>query len=306
MQEFAQCPTPFVLDEDTVRVFFATRPSRDAAGMYVSRPGYVDLSRRDLRQVVGISPEPSLDLGRAGTFDEFGIMPSSVLRVGPEIYMYYTGWTRMASVPYTTAIGVAVSRDGGASFERIGPGPVLNVTLDEPFLVNSPIVRIIGGVWHMWYLSGRRWIDGDSGPEIVFQHAHAVSSDGLDWRERETAIMPTVLGEDECHDLLCPVEIDGEWHAFFAYRHATGFRDRPGRGYRLGHASSTDLKTWRRSDSLAAFEPPAEGWDSEMVCSSQVLKIDGRRWMFYCGNGIGRDGFGAAELLVTAPPAARP
>lgn len=148
MMEFAQCPTPFLLDDATVRVYFATRPSRDAEGLYVSRPGFVDLDRGDLRRVVAIAERPALDLGRVGTFDEFGVMPSSVLRVGGEVYMYYTGWTRMASVPYTTAIGVAVSRDGGTTFERIGDGPVLNIALDEPLLVNSPIVRILGGVWH--------------------------------------------------------------------------------------------------------------------------------------------------------------
>lgn len=299
MAEYAQCPTPFLLDAETVRVYFATRPARDDEGMYVSRPGWVDLSRRDLRQIKGISPQPALDLGRTGTFDEFGVMPSAVLRVGDAVYMYYTGWTRLASVPYTTAIGVAVSHDGGATFERIGPGPVLNVTLDEPYLVNSPVVRILGDVWHMWYVSGCRWVEGDAGPEIVFRHAHATSADGLSWQARETGIMPTVLGDDECHDLLCPIEIDGQWHAFFAYRHATGFRTDRGRGYRLGHATSDDLRSWRRSDDLAAFHPPADAWDSEMVCSSQMLEIDGRRWMFYCGNDIGREGFGAAELLVT-------
>lgn len=301
MLEFAQCPTPFVLDDGTIRIFFATRPTRDAAGLYVSRPGYVDLSRRDLQEVTRISPQPALDLGRTGTFDEFGVMPSSVLRVGADIYMYYTGWTRMASVPYTTAIGVAVSRDGGSRFERIGPGPVLNIGLDEPYLVNSPIVRIINGVWHMWYVTGRRWVDAENGPEIVFQHAHAISPDGLNWSERKTGIMPTVLGDDECHDLLCPIRIDGEWHAFFGYRHSTGFRDHRDRGYRLGHATSTDLSTWRRSDDLAGFDRPDAGWDSDMTCSTQFLEVDGRRWMFYCGNDIGRGGFGAAEL-VTIPP----
>lgn len=308
MMEYAQCPTPFVLDDATVRVYFATRPLRDGAGLYVSRPGFVDLDRRDLRRVVAVAERPALDLGTTGTFDEFGVMPSSVLRVGDAVYMYYTGWTRMASVPYTTAIGVAVSRDGGTTFERLGDGPVLNIALDEPLLVNSPIVRILGGTWHMWYITGRRWVDGEAGPEIVFQHAHATSSDGLAWDHRETGIMPTVLGDDECHDLLCPVFIDGRWHAFFAYRHATGFRDGAGRGYRLGHAVSDDLRTWRRDDGAAAFPVSAEGWDSAMVCSTQFLEADGRRWMFYCGNGIGRGGFGAAELIVTPPatPSASP
>lgn len=303
MMEFAQCPTPFVLDERTVRVFFATRPLRDGQGLYVSRPGYVDLDRHDLRQIRGISPKPLLELGVTGTFDEFGIMPSSAVRTGNDIYMYYTGWTRMESVPYTTAIGVAVSHDQGETFHRIGPGPVLNLSLEEPYMVNSPIVKIIDGVWHMWYVSGKRWIEADGGPEIVFQQAHAISSDGLSWDEREPWIMPA-LSDDECQDLLCPVKIGGVWHAFFSYRNATGFRNQRERAYRLAYARSHDLRKWERDNQAAVLERPADGWDSQMICSTQFLEMDGRRWMFYCGNEFGRAGFGAAELItMPASPA---
>lgn len=298
MMEFAQCPTPFVLDDQTVRVFFATRPLRDNKGLYVSRPGYVDLSRHDLRKIKAVSPKPLLELGQTGTFDEFGIMPSSVVRVGDDLYMYYTGWTRMESVPYTTAIGIAVSHDQGETFHRIAPGPVLGLTLEEPYLVNSPIVKFINNRWHMWYVSGKRWIETDTGPEIVFQQAHATSSEGLSWDERETSIMPP-LSDDECQDFLCPIQIDGSWHTFFAYRDAAGFRNQRECAYRLGYARSLDLHTWERSDLPSILERSDEGWDSQMICSTQFLEMDGRRWLFYCGNEFGRGGFGAAELLTT-------
>lgn len=303
MAEFAQCPTPLTLNGDIVRVYFATRPPRNRDGMYVARPGYVDLDRTDLTRIVGISAYPVLELGGAGTFDEFGVMPGSVIRRGDALYMYYTGWTRKLSVPYVTAIGVAVSHDNGSSFVRLGPGPVLNVSLNEPFLVNSPIVKFVDDVWHMWYVTGERWIEGDSGLEIVCRHAHAVSNDGLVWAHRETGIMPTILGEAECHDQLYPIAIDGQWHAFFAYRYATGFRSMPGRAYRLGHATSADLRTWRREDdgTRDLFARPDHGWDADAICSTQFLELDGRRWMFYCGNGIGRSGFGVAELTTMAP-----
>ncbi|MFC7514226.1 hypothetical protein ACFQUU_04325 [Herbaspirillum sp. GCM10030257] len=303
MMEFAQCPTPLLLDEHTVRVFFATRPQRDSKGLYVSRPGYVDLSRYNLQDIKAVSPQPLLELGQTGAFDEFGIMPSSVVRDGNDLYMYYTGWTRMESVPYTTAIGVAVSHDHGKTFSRIAPGPVLGLSLDEPYMVNSPIVKIINDCWHMWYVSGKRWIETEAGPEIVFQHAHATSSDGLHWKQRRTSIVPA-LSDDECQDLLCPIQIDGQWHAFFAYRNATGFRTRHERAYRLAYARSDDLQNWTRYEIPSLLERSDEGWDSQMICSTQFLEMDGRRWLFYCGNEFGRAGFGAAELLVTPTTAA--
>ncbi|MDP2822986.1 MAG: hypothetical protein Q8O52_09950 [Sulfuritalea sp.] len=300
MMEYAQCPTPFLLDADTVRVIVSTRPERGADGLHVSRPGYVDLSRKDLATILAISPKPLLELGAPGSFDEFGIMPSAYVNNGETAYLYYTGWTRMASVPYTTAIGVAISRDGGRSFAKLGPGPLLGLSLDEPYMVNSPIVRVIDGSWHMWYVAGKRWIETAEGAEIVLRLSHATSSDGLAWQRSQQTVMPAVL-DDECQDLLCPIAIGGRWHAFFAYRNAVGFRTDPGRGYRIGHATSDDLRTWDRDNSAVGLMLSESGWDSRMMCSTQFLELDGRRLMFYCGNDFGRGGFGIAELGASSP-----
>lgn len=296
MQEFAQCPTPFVLDDETIRVIVSTRPTRDADGSYVSHPGYVDISRKDPRDAIGISPAPLLPLGAAGMFDEFGIMPSSLVTVGEISYLYYTGWTRMVSVPFSTAIGLAISRDGGRSFAKAGNGPLLGIALDDPYLVNTPIVRIVDGTWHMWYVTGKRWLDADTGPEIVLRVAHATSSDGLAWDRSCAPVIQTLL-DDECQDMFCPIRIGDCWHAFFAFRHATGFRTDRQRSYRLGHAWSRDLHNWIRDDH-AGLDRPETGWDALMICSSQFLEVDGRYLMFYCGNDFGRSGFGIAELLT--------
>lgn len=297
MMEYAQCPTPFLLDAETVRVIISTRPQRGAEGLYVARPGYVDLSRKDLATILAISPEPLLELGAPGSFDEFGIMPSAFVNNGGTAYLYYTGWTRMASVPYTTAIGVAISRDGGRSFAKLGPGPLLGLSLDEPYMVNSPIVRVVNDIWHMWYITGKRWIEADAGPEIVLQLAHTTSSDGLAWTRSKQVVIPAVL-DDECQDLFCPVNIEGRWHAFFAYRHAIGFRSGRDGGYRIGHATSGDLFTWERDDATVGLDLAKSGWDSQMMCSTQFLELDGQRLMFYCGNDFGRGGFGIAELTL--------
>jgi len=300
MQEYAQCPTPFVLNENILRVYISTRPPRGADRQYVSHPGYVDLARDDISRVVGISAHPLMPLGNTGTFDEFGIMPSSVVRKGNEVYAYYTGWTRMSSVPYTVGIGMAISRDGGESFEKPGEGPLLGLTLNEPYLANSPVVRVIGGRWHMWYLSGRKWLVCDGKPEIVFQIVHATSADGISWNRDGIPMVPT-LSEDECQDIFMPFFLDDQWHAIFAYRKPTGFRTDSARAYRLGYASSADLVTWNRDDSQVGIDVSPSGWDSQMMCSSQVIELDGRVLLFYCGNVFGREGFGAAELTGHGP-----
>ncbi|WP_300332559.1 hypothetical protein [Accumulibacter sp.] len=297
MQEFAQCPTPFVLNDDVLRVYFACRPRRGADRQYVSHPAYVDLARDDLTRIVRVAQTPLLPGGDSGTFDEFGAMPGSVLREGSDVYLYYTGWTRMQSVPYTLAIGLAVSRDGGETFFRAGPGPVLGLSLDEPYFVTGPVVRIVDDQWIMWYLSCRRWLFDGGQPEPVYQIARAGSSDGIHWQRESAAVMP-LLSENECQDILAPFFFAGTWHAIFAWRQPSAFLG----GYRLGYAWSTDLTTWQRDDSAVGIELSADGWDSQMMCYPQVIEVDGRILMFYCGNDFGREGFGVAELVADAPP----
>lgn len=295
MQEYAQCPTPFVLNDEVLRVFFACRPQRGADMQYVSYPGYVDLARGCLTQIVRVATEPLIPLGKPGSFDEFGIMPSSVVRHGADVYLYYTGWTRMTSVPYTVGIGLAVSRDGGNTFRRIGEGPLLGLTLNEPYLVNSPAVRLIGNTWHMWYLTGTKWLLEEGKPESVFHIAHATSSDGVAWRRNGIPIIEA-LAADECQDIFLPFFRDGRWHAVFAFRRPTGFRNNPSCTYRLGYASSQDLMVWRRDDAQVGIGLSMSGWDSQMMCSSQVIGLDDRTLLFYCGNVFGREGFGIAEM----------
>lgn len=295
MQEYAQCPTPFVLNDDILRVYIACRPQRGADMQYVSYPGYVDLARDDITRVVRIADTPLLPLGEPGAFDEFGIMPSSVVRKGDEVYLYYTGWTRMASVPYTVGIGAAVSHDGGETFRKLGEGPALGLTLNEPYLVNSPAVRIIGDTWHMWYLTGTKWLLDEGKPESVFQIAHATSADGIAWNRDGRLIIPT-LSADECQDIFLPFFLDGRWHAVFAYRRPIGFRTGPASMYRLGYAWSEDLAHWTRDDAQLGIDMSATGWDSQMMCSSQAIDLDGRILLFYCGNQFGREGFGIAEM----------
>jgi len=291
MQEYAQCPTPFLLDDNTVRVIVSCRPKRDSDLQYVAHPGYVDLDRNNLTRVVGISEQPILDLGGAGMFDEFGIMPSSIVRTQSEMLLYYTGWTRMDSLPYTLAIGVARSVDGGRTFSRIGAGPTLNVGLHEPYFVTGPFVLPDGPDWQMWYLSCRRWIYQDGKPEPIYRVAHATSGNGLDWDHTGTEILPT-LSSNECQDMFAPFFSHGQWHAVFAFRDPGIDLGR----YRLGYAHSKDLANWERNDSLVGFERSTIGWDSEMMCYPQLFDLDGRQLVFYCGNQFGAHGFGIAEL----------
>src|ERR1700677_2761908 len=196
--QFAQSPQALVLD-DRIRVYFSTRAVDKDSGKFRSHVAYVDLTR-DLRGILGGSREPVIGLGGLGCFDEHGIFPMNVVRVGDAVYGYTCGWSRRVSVSVETAIGLAVSRDQGVTFQRIGPGPVLSASLHEPCLVGDGFVKVSGGKFHMWYIFGTGWkkYGPDAEPDRTYKIGHATSDDGIVWTKEEAMqIVEDRLGADE-------------------------------------------------------------------------------------------------------------
>lgn len=297
MREFAQAPATLVFDK-FVRVYFSCRPPADANGQYVSRGAYVDLDRANLFRLVGLSAEPIMPLGGLGAFDEFGTYPTSVVRDGADVLAYYGGWTRCSSVPFDVAIGCAISRDQGVSFEKQGRGPALSADLHEPFVISGPKIRRFDGQWYLWYIAGTKWIPAEGRAEPVYRIRMARSVDGRNWTRLGRELIPTRLEEDECQASPDVIYANGKYHMFFCYRYSLGYRGRD-KGYRIGYASSNDLLTWVRDDSKAGIDVSADGWDSEMVSYPHVFELDGKTYMMYLGNQVGRHGFGLAELEGT-------
>jgi hypothetical protein len=294
LKEFAQAPATLMFD-DFVRVYFSCRPPADRLGQYVSYSAYVDLDRADLFVVRRIAEQPILPLGGVGEFDEFGTYPVSVIRHGGEVRAYYGGWTRCESVPFNVAIGVATSLDDGKTFAKLGNGPILSYSPDEPFVLSGPKIRRINGIWYLWYIAGRKWKMVDGRAEPVYKIRMASSSDGIRWIKLNKDLIESRIEEDEAQASPDVFHADGKYHMFFSYRYSSRFRSKEN-GYRIGYASSLNLVDWLRDDAKAGMDVSTEGWDAEMVSYPHVFDVDGRVYMAYLGNEVGRYGFGLAVL----------
>lgn len=294
---YAQSPQALVF-EDFVRIFFSTRSIDQQNQKFRSHVAFVDMTK-DFSTVLQVSKNEAIQLGEVGAFDEHGIFPINVLRHGGVIYAYTCGWSRRVSVSVETAIGFAISRDDGLTFEKHGAGPVMASSLREPCLVGDGFVKIVDGVFHMWYIFGTGWkrYSEQDAPDRTYKIGHATSMDGLHWEKQEALrIIPDLLGEDESQALPTVIQVGTRFHMYFCYRHSYDFRKNPSRGYRLGHACSDDLQTWVRGE-----DPLPRGgagdWDSEMQCYPHVFEMDGKVLLLYNGNQFGRFGFGVAELV---------
>jgi hypothetical protein len=294
-REFAQAPQVLPLD-DRIRVYFSTR-ARDDTGKYLSHIAFADFDERF--NVLAVSTEPVLPLGKLGCYDEHGIFPLNVIKANGRLLGYIGGWSRRVSVSVDGSIGLATSDDDGRTFRRLGDGPVLSCSVHEPFLVGDPFVQVHDGLFHLWYIFGVGWkrYAPDAAPERIYKIGHAVSSDGIHWTTEEgRQIVSDRLGPDESQALPCVFALDGRHHMLFCYRESVDFRANAQRGYRIGHAVSDDLREWRRDDAQLGIGVTAGSWDSEMVCYPHVFAMDGEVYVLYNGNEFGRFGFGAARL----------
>ena len=297
MQEFAQSPS-VIVGEKCLRVYFCSRPAPSPDGQYLSYIAFIDLEIGNLSNVVRVCDRPVMSLGKHGTFDEYGTYPVSVIRYKDEIRAYYAGWTRCESVPFNAAIGLAISNDKGESFTRLGEGPVLSYSPDEPFLLGSPRIRRFDDKWQLWYVAGKKWIRTTGKPEPVYKIRLATSTNGIDWNKYGKDLVSDKLGPNECQ--ACPDVIfrENKYHMFFSYRDIHDYKNGKG-GYRIGYASSEDMYGWVRNDDLVHVGLSSTGWDSEMISYPHVFFLSGKTYMLYQGNDMGRAGFGLAVLEET-------
>jgi sucrose-6-phosphate hydrolase SacC (GH32 family) len=295
--EFAQAPQALVFDK-FIRIYFSTRQRDPRNGKYLSHVAFADIGK-DTREVIGISSETVVPLGKLGCFDEHGIFPLNVLRHDGRVFAYTCGWSRRLSVSVETSIGLAYSEDGGQTFSKAGDGPILTSSLKEPFLVGDAFVRVYHGTFHMWYIFGTAWkrFSENAPADRIYKIGHAVSQDGIAWEKEEgRRVVPDSLDSDESQALPTVLQRDGRYHMLFCFRRSFDFRTNRGRGYRIGYAYSDDLVNWTRADDSAGIDVSETGWDSDMLCYPHVFECDGRAYLLYNGNEFGRYGFGMAVL----------
>lgn len=291
MNEFAQAPHVLKFDK-FFRVYFSCRPKADQNGQYVSYSAFVDFDY-DFK-IINISNKPILKLGKLGTFDEFGTYPVSVIKKNDEFYAYYAGWTRCESVPFNTAIGFAKSKNPD-SFEKIGDGPLITYSQDEPFVISGPKIRFFNNKYYLFYISGSQWILDNQKPEPVYKIRLAISDDGINFKKHNKSLILDKLNEYEAQASPDVFYKNNKYHMFFCFRGGQEYRGKKN-GYRIGYAWSIDLINWNRNDNYVGIDVADSGFDNEMISYPHVFEINEKIHMLYLGNSVGKEGFGWATL----------
>lgn len=278
-----------ILDEETWRVYYSTR-TKDV----VSLPFFIDVEAGNPFNIKYIHDKPLFLPGANGTFDDHGITMTSIVSVNDVKYLYYCGWNKKVSVPYSLSIGLAVVKNKGTLFEKMFEGPVLDRSKYDPIAVSAPFVIIDEGIFKMWYITFTQWKMYNGRLEPTFVIKYATSSNGIDWNtSNNICINSTFDGESFARPWV--LKDNGIYRMWFSTRGPLGYRAKNGQHYMVEYAESMDGINWERKPNNFSLTKSDNGWDSEMIAYASVIKQKGLYYMLYNGNNFGQTGFGIAE-----------
>jgi hypothetical protein len=285
--KYATCPTPFLRSDGSLRLYVQCRD-----GQNVGRVGYLDVDPANPLRVVRTSETPVLDVGVPGAFDDNGVLQTSIVETADgRLLMYYVGFELCHHIRYRLMTGLAVSSDGGETFQRMRTTPILERSPDEMYVRGGPFVLPSkDGGYRMWYVAGSAWEMIEGKPMPVYDLRYAESADGVLWPAQGRVVLGIDRAREHGFGRPYVVQRGARYQLFYS------IRKKVPRAYRLGYAESSDGLAWLRKDDDMGLDVSPQGWDSESIEYAAVVSVGGKTICFYNGNDFGATGIGAAEL----------
>lgn len=290
-QTHAQLPIVDTNNPDVWRIYYGTRNK-----LGQSTINFIEVQPGRPQEVVFINKHPILTFGKLGTFDESGLMPIAIVSFNFKKYLYYAGWSLKKTVPYHNSIGLAISDDGGKTFEKYSEGPLFDLKPFEPYSTGTINIIIENGLWQAWYQSTTKWEIVNGVAEPFYHLKYTESIDGINWNRKAQVAIDF---KDDLEAGICSASVlveDNIYKMWYALRKKGDYRKNKNLSYRIGYAESNNGKVWVRKDENVGIDISFEGWDSEMITYPNVISFQGKKMMFYNGNGFGATGFGYALL----------
>jgi hypothetical protein len=283
----AQVPVVDV-NENYWRIYYSKRVDGK------SQPFYIDVEPENPSRIITESIYPIVPLGNIGSFDWAGIMPTELINVNGQKYLYYIGWSNRTDVPYHNTLGLAIS-DNGERWKKISTGPIFGTSYKEPGYIGTISVFEKDKLYYGYYLSCREWITVRERVEPIYDIKIAISENAVDWEPTNRVAVALESGEGGISK-ACVLELEDGYYMWYSVRMSSHYRESPERSYRIKCSYSRDLIDWQRIDDFGLDIDPTSDWENIMVEYPHVFEFNNKLHMFYNGNGFGKTGIGYATL----------
>ena len=154
--KISHAQNPFIekIDNDNITIHFSSRDHENRSSCMSIDTTFYNLINGNL---TNLRPVETLGLGEIGTFDDCGTMPHSIINFRKQKLLYYTGWSKAVTVPFSFHIGVAVKNSSSEQYRRISQAPIMGRSINDPFIVGAPFVQKKGKILEMYYTSLKKW-----------------------------------------------------------------------------------------------------------------------------------------------------
>jgi len=285
-KNWAQLPVVDIENQNYWRIYYSHRIDNK------SYPKFFDIEKENPKNILFQQNEPIIELGQLGTFDQAGVMPAEIVTYNGNKFLYYIGWSNRKDVPYFNTIGLAISTDNGNTYKKFSTGPVFGCSYKEPGYTGTISILIENNVWRAWYLSCRKWEEHNGLTEPLYDIKYAESKNGIDWEPYDTTCIPLTKNQGGISQAKV-IKEDNKYYMWYSVRNKTDYRCNTLNSYRIKCATSDDGIKWDINDKID-LDISDNGWDSVMVEYPYVISINNKKFMFYNGNGFGKEGIGYA------------
>ena len=148
-----------------------------------SRIFYIDLNPENLDEVLFESQHTSLNIGRLGTFDDSGVVPSCVIEKDNKLLLFTVGFQRCEIAIYVICRYCIIRRLWGYFFLRPHDS-ILNRTPNRPISQGAPSVIYNNGTYKMWHWYSTKWINIKK-LYLDYRIGYAESHDAINWEMKD-------------------------------------------------------------------------------------------------------------------------
>ena len=283
----AMAPAPILLNKNTIRIYIGAWDSNN-----ISRITYIDVDSKKPNIVKKISKKMILDIGQDGCFDDNGVFPGHAYKCPDgKIYLYYTGFQKLDKIPFSNFSGLAISNDNGENFERVSQAPVMD-RADEGLYTRAGLSTIYDeGIFKCCYSVGSGWYKIAGKERPIYDINYIETKDGISFANKGQKIIEVDLNKE--HGLGRPQIIKLKKQIFCFYtRRTLDFK------YFIGVAQLVDNKWERIDDWFNDIKHGEKGaFDEQMIYFPAVIDTGEDIFLFYTGNGYGKDGIGYLKLI---------